>query len=174
VKAIPGILIIYIVYFSVTDGFNALAQAFHLNAGSKNISMNVIAVMAMSFMGGAFVSETIRGALLSIPQSQYEAGYACGLSFTQIFRRVVLPQLIPAAIPVLCNNIIVFIKLSSILYFISIIDILNASMIPATENYRYLEAYTAAALLYWGAGFAVEKASKLLEKGVSRYKKQAY
>lgn len=174
IKAIPGILIIYIMYFSITDGFNVFAAAFRLNASSKNISMNVIAVISLSFMGSVSVSETLRGALLSIPQNQYEAGYSCGLTFAQVFRRVILPQLIPTALPVLCNNIIIFIKLSSILYFISVIDILNASMIPATENYRYLEAYIAAALLYWAIGIIIEKFSKLLEKIMSRYKKTAY
>jgi L-cystine transport system permease protein len=171
VKAIPGILVIYIVYFSVTDGYNALAAALNLSTSSKNISMNVIAVTALTVMGSAAVSETIRGALLSVPKGQYEAGYSCGLTFTQVFRRVILPQVIPAAIPVLCNNIIIFIKLSSILYFISVTDILNATMIPATYNYRFLEAYIAAALLYWLIGFLIEQASKLLEKRFGAYRR---
>jgi L-cystine transport system permease protein len=174
VKAIPGILIIYIVYFSITDGYNAFATAFHLNTSSKNISMNIIAVAALTIMGSAAVSETIRGALLSIHQGQYEAGYSCGLTFTQVFRRIILPQVIPTAIPVLCNNIIIFIKLSSLLYFISVMDILNATMIPATANYRFLEAYIAAALLYWLIGFAIEQVSKLLEKIFGAYKKAIY
>lgn len=171
VKAIPGILIIYIVYFSITDGYNALAAALNWGTSSKNISMNVIAVTALTIIGSAAVSETIRGALLSVPKGQYEAGYSCGLTFTQVFRRVILPQVIPAAIPVLCNNIIIFIKLSSILYFISVTDILNATMIPATYNYRFLEAYVAAALLYWLIGAVIEQSSKLLEKVFSRYKR---
>jgi L-cystine transport system permease protein len=174
VKAIPGILVIYIVYFSITDGYNAFAAALHLNTSSKDISMNVIAVIALTIMGSAAVSETIRGALLSVPKGQYEAGYSCGLTFVQVFRRVILPQVVPAAIPVLCNNIIIFVKLSSILYFISVIDILNATMIPATANYRFLEAYTAAALLYWLVGFVIEQAAKLLEKIFGAYRKAIY
>jgi L-cystine transport system permease protein len=125
-------------------------------------------------MGSVFVSETIRGALLSVPKGQYEAGYSAGLTFAQVFRRVILPQMIPVALPVLCNNIIIFIKLSSILYFISVLDILNATMIAATASYRFLESYIAAALLYWAIGFVVEKISKIVEVIMSRYKTTSY
>jgi ABC-type amino acid transport system permease subunit len=47
-------------------------------------------------------------------------------------------------------------------------------MIPATANYRFLEAYTAAALLYWLVGFIIEQAAKLLEKIFGAYRKAIY
>jgi L-cystine transport system permease protein len=95
-----------------------------------------------------------------------------GLSTWQTLRRIILPQVIPVAVPVLCNNVIVFIKGSSVMYFISVMDILNAAMIPATANYKYLEAYIAAALIYWGICLIIAQAAKLLEHKLSRFRRE--
>jgi L-cystine transport system permease protein len=93
-----------------------------------------------------------------------------GLTSYQTLKRVVLPQMIPVAVPVLCNNLIVFIKMSALLYYISVTDILNAAQIPATINYKFLESYVAAALIYWVICVAIEKLSQLLERKLSRYR----
>ncbi|WP_062326957.1 amino acid ABC transporter permease [Treponema endosymbiont of Eucomonympha sp.] len=170
IKAVPAILLLYIVYFLIVDGFNAFSEALRLNVTSKNISMNVIAVIALSLNGTVTVSETIRGAFLSVPRGQYEGAYSVGLTGYQTLKRVVLPQMIPVAVPVLCNNLIVFIKMSALLYYISVTDILNAAQIPATINYKFLESYVAAALIYWAICVAIEKLSKLLERKLSRYR----
>jgi L-cystine transport system ATP-binding protein len=135
-KAVPGILILYILYFLIVDGFNLFAGALGLGLSSKNISVNTIAIFVLSFTGSVTVSETIRGSFMSVDQGQYEGSYSVGLTGWQTLRRIILLQVIPVAVPVLCNNLIVFVKTSSIMYFISVMDILNASMIPATANYN--------------------------------------
>jgi L-cystine transport system permease protein len=173
IKAIPTVLILYILYFLIIDGFNLLAQALGLGLSSKDISVNAIAVIVLSFTGSVVISETIRGSFLSVNRGQYEGAYSVGLTGWQTLRRIILPQVIPVAVPVLCNNLIVFVKSSSIMYFISVMDILNAAMIPATANYKFLEAYVAAALIYWGICFCVERVSKLLEQRLSRFRRVA-
>jgi L-cystine transport system permease protein len=173
IKAIPGVLILYILYFLIVDGFNSLSAFLNLSVSSKDISVNFIAVVVLAFTGSVTVSETIRGAFLSINRGQYEGAYSIGLTGWQALYRIILPQVIPIALPVLCNNLIVFIKTSSIMYLISVIDILNASMGPATANYRFLESYIAAALIYWGICYIIERVSKLLEKKLSRFRRVA-
>jgi L-cystine transport system permease protein len=172
-KAVPGILMLYIIYFSIVEGFNFAAGFLGLAASSKDISVNGIAVAALSFTGSVTVSETIRGSFLSVDRGQYEGAYSVGLSPWQTLRRIILPQVIPAAVPVLCNNLIFFVKSSSILFYISVMDILNAAMIPATANYKFLEAYVAAALIYWGICVIIERVSKILERYFNRYRRIA-
>jgi L-cystine transport system permease protein len=168
-KAIPSILILYILYFTLTDGYRILAGVLGLKSGV--ISVNVIAVCALSFTGSVTVSETIRGSFMSVDRGQYEAAYSVGLSFWQTLRRIILPQVIPAAVPVLCNNLIFFIQSSSLMYFISVMDILNACLMTATANYRFLEAYIGAALIYWGICAAIAQVSKGLEIQLNRFRR---
>ena len=172
-KAVPGILTLYIIYFIIVAGVNFIAAVLGLAMSSKDISVNIIAVFALSFTGSITVSETIRGSFLSVDRGQYEGAYSVGLSVWQTLRRIILPQVIPAAVPVLCNNLIFFVKSSSILFYISVMDILNAAMIPATANYKFLEAYVAAALIYWGICVIIERVSKLLERYFNRYRRIA-
>jgi L-cystine transport system permease protein len=173
IKAIPGILILYIIYFSVTDGFNLVAGALNLNVTSKIIHVNLIAIIVLTFSGSVTVSETIRGAFMSVNSGQYDGAYSIGLTYGQTLKRVILPQAIPVAIPVLCNNLIVFIKQSSLMFFISVIDVLNASLNQATANYRYLDAYIAAALIYWAVSVLIGRTSKVLEWRLNRFRKEA-
>jgi L-cystine transport system permease protein len=173
IKAVPGILVLYIFYFLIVDGFNFLAQSFHLGVNSSIISVNTIGIVVLSFTGSITVSETIRGSFMSVQRGQYEGAYSVGLTGWQTLRRIILPQVVPVAVPVLCNNLIVFVKTSSILYFIAVMDILNTCMIPATANYKFLEAYIAAALIYWGICFIIEKVSRLLERKLSRFRRVA-
>jgi L-cystine transport system permease protein len=173
VKAIPGILILYIFYFLIVDGFNLLARFLRLDVNSSIISVNTIGIIVLSFTGSITVSETIRGSFMSVHRGQYEGAYSVGLTGWQTLRRIILPQVIPVAVPVLCNNLIVFVKTSSILYFIAVMDILNTCMIPATANYKFLEAYIAAALIYWGICFIIERISRLLERKLSRFRRVA-
>jgi L-cystine transport system permease protein len=171
--AIPGILTLYILYFSIIDGFNFWAGVLHLNASSKDLNVNDIAIFVLSFTGSVIVSETIRGSFLSIDRGQYEGAYSVGLTGWQTLRRIILPQVIPVAVPVLCNNLISFVKMSSLMFYIAVMDILNSTMIPATANYKFLEAYIAAALIYWGICLIIEQISKLLERYFSRFRRVA-
>jgi L-cystine transport system permease protein len=74
------------------------------------------------------------------------------------------------AVPVLCNNLIGLIKASSIMYLITVKDILNGTLITASSNYLYLDAYIAAALVYWGLILMIELLSRILEKRMGRFR----
>jgi len=156
-KAIPLILILYILFFAMTDSF-------------KNINMIIVAITTLSVFAMVIISETIRGAFMSIDSNQYEAGYSVGMTTFQTLRRIVIPQAVPVAVPVLCNNLIGLVKASSIMYLITVRDILNGTLITASSNYRYLDAYIAAALVYWGLILIIELLSRILEKRMGRFR----
>jgi L-cystine transport system permease protein len=82
---------------------------------------------------------------------------------------VVLPQAFPFAVPVLCNNFIGLIKGSSIVYLITVVDVMNGALTSAQINYRFLEAYIAAAIIYWVMCLTVERVSVILEKHLKKY-----
>jgi L-cystine transport system permease protein len=157
-KAIPLILVLYILFFIMTDIV-------------KNINMIFVAITALSVFGTVIISETVRGAFMSIDSNQYEAGYSIGLTTIQTLKRIIIPQATPVAVPVLCNNLIGLVKASSIMYLIAVKDILNGSLITASSNYRYLDAYIAAAIVYWILILTIEQLSRILEKKMGRFRK---
>lgn len=169
IKAIPLVLLLYIVYFQVIKGFDSIASIFNWSIRSKDINSIYIAITAISLSAIASISEVMRAGLLSVGVGQFEASYSVGLTKVQTLRRIVIPQALPVIIPSLCSSFIGLIKGSSIAYLIAVVDIMNGALITATTNYRFLEAYVAAAIVYWILCVLVERMSFRLEKGLSVY-----
>jgi L-cystine transport system permease protein len=172
-KSIPAILILYLTWFFFADTFNLMAERWGWGIRSKDIDIVWIGVFGMSVMAVAMITETFRGAFLSIGNGQYEAGYSVGLTRVQTMRRIIIPQMLPIAFPLLCTNLIVLIKASSLVYFIGITDVLNGALLSATANYSYLSAYIGAALIYWALSIIIEQAFRLIEKHATRYDQRA-
>ncbi len=170
-KGIPTILIILVCSLYVTNAFNDFAAAMNWSIRSKDIDVIYIALFALSISATVMISETIRGALLSIEQSQYDAAYSVGLTKFQTFQRIILPQVFLVVIPTLSGNLIGLLKGSSIAYVIGVSEILNSSLRMATATYAFLEAYIAAALIYWALGILIETIGRLLEKKISCYRR---
>lgn len=169
VKGIPLVLHIFIMNFLILKPFDALAKWYSWADIFRFMDKTYIGIIAMSVYAVVVVSETMRSALLSVNDGQYEACYSVGLTKGQALRRVILPQAFPFAVPVLCNNFIGLIKGSSIVYLITVVDVMNGALTSAQINYRFLEAYIAAALIYWAMCLAVEKLSVVLERHFKRY-----
>ena len=110
------------------------------------------------------VSESIRGAFLAIPKGQYEAAYACGFSIFKTLKTIIIPQVIPVALPALTNNTLGSIKNTSIVMVLGIVDVLNGAAIPCADTYSYVEGYVAAAIIYWAINAVVETLLVRLEK----------
>ena len=167
IRGIPLVVILYLVYFETTNEFDTIAAKFNWNIHSKDINVIYIAIIAISISAIANISETIRGGLISVGKGQFEAAYSIGLTRSQTLRRIIIPQGLPVILPSLCSNFIGLIKGSSIAYLITVVDIMNGALITATGNYKFLEAYIAAAIVYWALCVCVEKASFIFEKRLS-------
>ncbi len=172
IKGIPLVLQIIIINFAVIQPVDFLSEKLKWSFASKDIDRIYIVIIAMSIFSVVNISETIRGALISVDKGQYEAAYSVGLSKTQALRRIILPQALPVAVPSLCNNFIGLIKGSSLAFVISVTDLMNGALITATSNYRYLEAYVASAIVYWVICIVIEKSSVILEKHLKVYKRE--
>ncbi|MDP4145113.1 MAG: amino acid ABC transporter permease [Bacillota bacterium] len=163
IRGIPLVLLVYIIYFQLTKVFDVIALRFSWSIRSKDINLIYVAIIAISIYATANISEVIRSGLMSVVRGQFEAAYSVGLTRGQALRRIVIPQALPVMVPSLCSNFIGLIKGSSIAYLISIVDIMNGAMISATANYKFLEAYVAAAIIYWIICVVIEKVSFILE-----------
>ncbi|KAF1304052.1 ABC transporter permease subunit [Enterococcus saccharolyticus] len=167
-KGIPIILSLMVAYLVFSDVFDQLAQAKGWAIQFKDINREYIAMSVLSLYASISLSEIFRGALVSIPKDQWDAATSIGLTQFQTIYRVVLPQLLPITLPMLCNQLIVLIKASALVSMVSVVDVLNGALITATTSYSFLEAYIAAAMIYWGLSIIIEQLSGLIERYYAR------
>lgn len=103
-----------------------------------------------------YLSETIRSAYLSVPKGQYEAAYSVGFTEMQTLRRIIIPQIIPVALPPVTSHIVGAIKNTSIVMVVGVFDVLNAALKPCMDTYSFIEGYVAAAIIFWAINALVE------------------
>ena len=141
------------VYVSIIRGTPLLVQLFIIFYGLPNLGVTInpfpSAVIGFSLSVGAYASETIRAAILSIPKGQWEAGYSIGMTYTQALKRIILPQAARVSIPPLSNSFISLVKDTSLASLVLVTEMFRKAQEIAATNYEFLLVYSEAALLYW-------------------------
>lgn len=138
-------------YIWVIRGTPLLVQLFvvfyGLRAGNY-MSAFLAAVLVFAVNEGAYAAETIRGALEGVHPGQMEAGYCVGMSYTQIMRRIVLPQALRTAFPSLSNGLISMVKDTSLTSNITVAEMFMATQKINATYYEPLALYLEVALIY--------------------------
>jgi cystine transport system permease protein len=106
-------------------------------------------VIALSANVAAYLSESMRGAILGIHTGQWLAAYSLGLSRTQTLRYVIGPQALRIAVPSLSNSLISLIKDTSLVSVITVTELLRSAQEVIAATYQPLPLYLAAAFVYW-------------------------
>jgi L-cystine transport system permease protein len=162
-SGIPVVVALLIYNLIYMTQFNTIMSFFGSSLTIRDVSPIHVGLFAFSLSSIVLLSETIRGALLSIEKGQYEAGYSIGLTTCQILHRIVFPQVIPVLLPPFTNHVVGSIKNTSIVMTIGVMDVLNGAIVPAETTYRFLEGYIAAAIIYWVVNALLEFLLKRLE-----------
>jgi L-cystine transport system permease protein len=170
-KAIPTNLIMLMASLIFTNCFNDFMAAIGSGLTVRDVDMLYIAAVALVLSSIASFSENIRSALMAVPQIQYDAGYSIGLTSTQNFFRIILPQAFLVMLPSLTGNLISLIKMTSLASLLGVVDVLNGCLKKASASYKFLEAYIAAALIYWVISLAIDLLGRLCENRIGRYRK---
>lgn len=159
------------VWISFVRGTPVATQLFFFYYGMANISsiiLNMSPVVAvaviMSLNMGAFVSESIRGALLSVDEGQREAAMSLGMSGLQMTTRIVIPQAIRVALPPLFNDLINLFKMSSLAFLVGVRDVMGAAKIEGANTFKFFECYACVMLVYWIITLVMTSVQKRLEK----------
>lgn len=161
------------VYVSVIRGTPLLVQLFIIFYGLPNVGITldpfISAVIGFSLSVGAYASEIIRAAILSIPKGQWEAGYSIGMTYTQALKRIILPQAARVSIPPLSNSFISLVKDTSLASLVLVTEMFRRAQEIASRNYEFLLVYTEAALIYWVICFFLSILQQYMEKRLDRY-----
>ncbi|PUB16662.1 amino acid ABC transporter membrane protein (PAAT family) [Paenisporosarcina sp. OV554] len=160
-------------YVSAIRGTPLLVQLFILFYGLPSVGVVIdpfpAAVIGFSLNVGAYASEVIRAAILSIPKGQWEAAHMIGMSYTQTLRRVILPQATRVSIPPLSNTFISLVKDTSLGSLILVTEMFRRAQEIAATNYEFLLLYTEVAIIYWIICFFLSLIQGRLEHRFDRY-----
>ena len=107
-----------------------------------------VCILVFGMNSGAYVSEIMRGGILSVDPGQMEAGRAVGLSYSVTMMKIVVPQAIKNILPTLGNELIALVKETSVVSFVGAADLYVAFNYIGTNNYEFMVPYIVMALIY--------------------------
>ena len=154
IRGTPLIMQIYLFFYIVGTAF-----------GVEN--RFVSGVLILSVFEGAYISEIIRGSLLSLDGMQLEAAKAVGFTKKQTVTLVILPQLVARTLPALTGQFASIIKDSSLLSMIAVIELTQTMREISASNFKLFECYLFLGLLYLLLTLPITLASKRLEQRFS-------
>lgn len=141
-------------YAAVFRGTPLVVQLFVLYYGLPNLGLYLspyqAAVLGFILCSGAYQSEYVRGALLSIKRGQYLGAQALGLTSLQTIFWIIVPQAMRRAIHGCGNEIIYLIKYSSLAFIVTCMELTGEGKTIATEYFRFTEVFTIIGLYYLG------------------------
>ena len=167
-KIVNIILSVYIEFFRGTPMIVQAMVIYYGSAAAFGIDINkiVAGLFIVSINTGAYMSEIVRGGIVSIDKGQFEAAQAIGMNHFQTMTNVVLPQVIRNILPATGNEFVINIKDTSVLNVISVSELFFQTKSIAGNNFRYFESFFVACILYFIMTFTVTRILRYLEKRI--------
>lgn len=173
ISSIKPLALIAKFYVWIIRGTPLLVQLFiifyGLPAAGIILSPLTAAIIGFTLSVGAYNSEVIRAAILSIPKGQWEAAYSVGMTYNQALRRVILPQAARVSIPPLSNSFISLIKDTSLAATITVTEMFQIAQRITAATYEPLWLYTEAAFIYLIFCSVLSAIQHKIEKKLARY-----
>ena len=139
-------------YIWIVRGTPLLVQLFLVFYGLPQLGVVwaafPTAVVVFGFNEGAYMAESVRGALESVSRGQMEAGYCVGMNYCQIMWHVILPQAFRTAFPALSNSLISMMKGTSLAATITVMEMFRQAQVINGRVYESLALYSETALIY--------------------------
>lgn len=169
VRGTPMLTHLLLIYFGLPIMVDSLAAQLGIGWNSARIPMIAFAFISFSITAGAYLSEVVRSGLLAVDRGQIEAAWSIGMTTPQALRRIVFPQALAASLPNLSNSVIGMLHGSTLAFTVSVVDLNAKAQIVASTNWKFFEAYLAAALIFWGLTILIERISGMIERRINQY-----
>ena len=160
-------------YIWIIRGTPLLVQLYLVFYGLPSVGIVIdafpAAVLVLGFNEGAYMAETMRGALESVSRGQMEAGYCVGMNYIQIMLHVVLPQAFRTAFPALGNSMIAMLKETSMAATITVMEMFRQAQVINGRVYESLALYGEVALIYLLFCTVLSWVQRLGEKRLATY-----
>lgn len=149
VRGVPLIVHLFILQALLPDFAETIFGLLGIAENPNNVPSVLIVLITYITVETATESENIKSAFSSVDYNQVEAGKSIGFTQSQNLRHIIIPQALSVALPLFLNAYLKNIKALSLAFAVGVVDILTEARFIAAETFRYLEAYVAAALVYW-------------------------
>ena len=154
-RGTPLLVPLFVIYF----GLPSIGIQFDpITAGILGLSLNV----------GAYLSETLRGAINGVAHGQWDAARSLGLTQMQVMRHVVGPQALRLAVPSLSNSLISLTKDTSLVSVIAVSELMLVTKEVIATTFQPFPLYLTAAAIYWALSASFESLQKKLERRLNR------
>ena len=161
------------IYIWIFRGTPLLVQLFIVYFGLPIVGITLdvwaAAIITFSLNIGAYASEAVRAAILSVPKGQWEAATSLGMSYAQILRRIIAPQAARISLPPLSNIFISTLKDTSLVASITRVDMFMVAQRIAARAFDPLTLYVLAALFYLAVCTLLTFLQSKLERRFSRF-----
>jgi polar amino acid transport system permease protein len=177
------VLLLYISFAGVpalVGVINAIGEAlggllgpenFLTALGTRNLSFEARAIIALGVAYGAFEGEIFRAGIQSIEKGQMEAARAMGMNYFQAMRHVILPQAVRRVLPALGNDFIAMVKDSSLVSVLGVRDMTQITKLYAASTFLYFQAYSILAFMYLVITILLTRGVRAVEGRLSRYRR---
>ncbi len=147
IRGIPELLVIYLLFFGGSSAVMGLAKLFGYY-GYIELNAFVIGSVAVGAISGAYSTEVMRGAFLSVPLGQIDAAKSVGMNKFLIFTRIITPQVLRYALPGLGNVWQLTLKDTALIMVTGLVEIMRQAHVASGSTYSPFTFYVAAAFLY--------------------------
>jgi glutamate/aspartate transport system permease protein len=162
IRSLPLVLVIFWFYFLIPWVLQWATGA----PRPVPVGAFLSALITFTLFEAAYYAEIMRAGIQSVRKGQVNAGYALGMGYTQVMGYVVLPQAFRNMLPVLLTQTIILFQDTSLVYVLSITDFLGAASKIANRDFRPVEMYIFAAIVYFAISFTLSSLVRRLQARV--------
>ena len=161
------------VYVEVFRGTPMMVQAmviywgFAFANGGNTLPLIPAGIFIVSINTGAYMTEIVRGGIISVDKGQFEAAYSCGLNPFQAMLHVIIPQVMKNILPSVSNEFVINIKDTSVLNVIGVMELFYQATKIQTMTYQIFETYLVICVIYFVMTFSITRLLRLAEKKLS-------
>ena len=169
-RALNGVCSVYVGFFRGTPVVVQLLLFYYvlLPILGQHMTGVQVSIVVFGLNSGAYISEMVRGGILSVDSGQMEAGRAVGLSFATTMRKIVIPQAIKNILPTLGNEFIALIKETSVVSFVGAADLYVAFNYIGSNSYEFMVPYLVMALIYIVLVMLISLGIKIMERSLRK------
>jgi polar amino acid transport system permease protein len=166
VRAVPELLLILLLYYAGTTILNNILASYGIAAVS--LSGLVAGIGVLGFVQGAYSTEVLRAAILAVPVGQIEAARAFGMSPLKRWWRIIIPAMLPYAIPGLANLWLILTKDTALLAVVGYSELALETRQAAGGTKYYFTFYIAAGAIYLAMTLLSNQLFQRLERHLRR------
>jgi polar amino acid transport system permease protein len=153
-RGIPLLVLLFLFYFGLCTALDI------------NLSAFTVAIIVLGLISSAYQSQIFRGAILSLPEGQFKAARALGMSDLKAISFIVLPQALRLSIPGWSNEYSILLKDSAVTYALGVAEIMARAHFVATRTYQQLPLYLAAGAIFLVLTYLGTRGLRMLEEKV--------